>query len=50
MGYKLGHKRETVAKATAKGQGKKMDKMPGGSGKMGKASSPMIHRKNKLSK
>ena len=34
MGYKMGHKRETVAKATAKGQGKKMDKMPGGKGNM----------------
>ena len=46
MGYKLGHKRETIAKATAKGGGKKMDKLPGGKGM--KSDRPKIHKNNKL--
>ena len=46
MGYKLGHKRENVAKATAKGQGKKLDKIPGGKGN--RSNAPKIHVNNKL--
>ena len=45
---KMGHSRETVAKASKSAGTSKMPKM--GSGKMGKKDSPMIHRKNKLSK
>ena len=48
MGYKVGHSREKVEKASKSAGTSKMPKM--GSGKMGKKDSPMIHRKNKLSK
>ena len=42
MGYKVGHKRETIAKATTKGSGKATDKFPGGSGKAGMANAPKL--------
>ncbi len=44
MGYKMKHSRETIAKATAKGQGMKMDKMPAGKGMMGKKDCPKISK------
>ena len=47
MGYKVGHKRETVAKATTKGGG-----VAGAAGKPGgkgnRSNAPKIHVNNKL--
>ena len=46
MKYKVGHARETIAKATTKGSGKVMSSMPGGKGNM--ANRPKLHVNNKL--
>ena len=47
MGYKVGHKRETVAKATKTGSGVSGAAGKGG-GKGNQSFRPKLHKKNKL--